>query len=40
MIITISCPGEDGGDYKETLILEKEVMAKLVELRTGELGLA
>jgi len=30
--------GEDGADYKETLILGKEGVAKMARLRTGKLG--
>ena len=37
-ILTKSCPGEDVADYKETLILGKEVMAKMVELGTRKLA--
>ena len=36
--LTYFCPGEDGADYKETLILGKEGMAKMARLRTGKLG--
>ena len=33
MFLTKSSPGDDGADYKETVILEKEEM---VELKTGK----
>ena len=36
--LTKVCPGEDDADYKETLILGKEVTAKMVELGTRRLA--
>lgn len=36
--LTYFCPGEDGADYKETLILGKEGVAKMARWRTGKLG--